>query len=196
MEQKKQHKIPRHIEIDPSEKVILTLRQHWSVFRLAILLTFFLPFLLLSGIYFSNATGFLDILLVQQGIFWLAIFLLAAGLLMILYRYYFWKRTLYIVTDQRVMMVVQEGLFSRSVQQAPNHKIMNVSAKVEGLTASLYGYGDVSIEVLLPGREKAIVFHKVGHPHQVQHQIMQLSLSNRSREKAEPALEPETITVS
>lgn len=196
MGQKKQHQIPRHIEIDSSEKVILTLRQHWSVFRTAILLTLFLPFLLFSGIYFSRTTGFLDVLFVQQGIFWLAIFLFAAGFLVILYRFYFWKRTLYIVTDQRVMMVVQEGLFSRSVQQAPNHKIMNVSAKVEGLTASLYGYGDVSIEVLLPGREKAIIFQKVGHPHQVQHQIMQLSLNNRAKDKLGSALGPESIIVS
>lgn len=184
MEQKRQHQIPRHIQIEPSEKVILTLRQHWSVFRSAILLTFFIPFLLFSGVYFIKTTGFVDWAFFVDGLLGLAVIIFLSGLISLVVRYYFWRRTIYILTDQRVIVAVQEGPFSRNVEQAPNHKIMNVTARVEGLAANLYGYGDVSIEVLLPGRERAIVFQRVKNPHQIQHEIMKLSLS-QAKIKAE-----------
>lgn len=185
--------IPTHIQIEPGEEIILTQRQHWSVFRNQTLMIFFIPFVSLSGVYLSKTTGFLNYNFIIDGLLGLGLISFLFGLVAFLGKYYLWSRTVYIVTNQRIIVVMQEGPFSRSIQQAPNHKIMNVSAAVEGLSANLYGYGDVFIEVLLPGKEKALVFQRVGKPHRVQHEIMKLSLVGKSSKEVKKEVEDQAV---
>lgn len=72
------------------------------------------------------------------------------------------------------MVVEQKGVFARKVQQATNANIMNVTSEVHGLAASLYGFGDVLVEVFLPGEEEALEFRRVPHPHKVQREVMKV----------------------
>ena len=102
--------------------------------------------------------------------------LYAAGISMIigtflfLWRYFLWKRTVYLLTDKRIIIVRQLGLFTHDDRETGLAMIQDVRSRVGGLQATLYGYGDVIIQV--SSQDAQLILEKVGHPREVQRAII------------------------
>lgn len=164
--------LPSHIELEPDEKPVYQTHQHWYVFRDPVLVMLFIPFLLGSGAFFINYTPLPanvinwgeKIFLAGAGIFFVI------GLMLFLWRVFLWRRTVYIVTNKRIILVTRFGLFTHEDRETGLDMIQDVKAEVNGLQPTLYGFGNVVMQV--SSEDARLVFERVGKPHEVQRIIM------------------------
>ncbi|NTV30772.1 PH domain-containing protein [candidate division WWE3 bacterium] len=164
--------LPNDVELEPNEHAVLMVRQHWFVFRDSFLIMFFIPFVLLSGVFFLDYIDMSSLLRNILGVVFLygsgVMFFL--GILMFIWRLYLWYGTYYIITNRRLILVTQRGAFSHDDRETGLINIQDVQASVDGLQASLYGYGNVRIQV--SSEDAQLVLEKVGKPRAVQHLII------------------------
>ncbi|MBU1868372.1 PH domain-containing protein [Patescibacteria group bacterium] len=163
---------PKGIELEIGEEVRLISRCHWYVFRNAFLLSFFLPFVLLAVTFFVDYVSlpaWLPRLLIQL-VLLISFFCFTLGAVLFFWRLFLWLRTYYIVTNRRLILVTQRGLFSKDRRETSLDMIQDVKAEVSGLQAALYGFGDVVVQI--SSQESKLIFEKVGGPYYVQRVIM------------------------
>jgi uncharacterized membrane protein YdbT with pleckstrin-like domain len=145
------------------EKVIMVARRHtWSMAKsgtviLIVALIVFLTFL------FAGAST-------------ISFYVFFGGLLISLfygaYHWFVWRNDLYLLTNQRVIVIEQKKLFWRRVSEAYLEKIQDVTYESKGITAHLLNFGDVKIQTA--GKEEVIVFEGIADPVGVQQKIMDL----------------------
>lgn len=100
-----------------------------------------------------------------------------------------WRNSRTIVTNQRILVVRQQGLFTRSVAEVPLEKIQDVRFESRGLRATLFRLGDVTVEVT--GSTTPVLLPGVPHPEAVQELLGRLQEEHR---KLLPVI-PRTPTV-
>ncbi len=168
--------LPKKIELETEEVPVFVTRKHWYIFRDPVLLTLFVPFVLFSGVFFLGYSSFPVWLKDNLG----QVFLILAGAsfiggtLFFLWRYFLWSRTSYILTSKRLILVLQQGLFSCEERQASLNMIQDVKTEIKGLQASLYGFGDVIVQTASTA-DPMLRLSIVGRPRKVQKVIMQQS---------------------
>ncbi len=147
-------------ELDPGEIKIAIIHRH-----IAYLIPLFLGFaalgLLLLGVVFwlgRNAPTNLPAGLV--GLVLAIITILAAAILLAALIIYRDNRL--ILTNQHLVVVVRNGLFSRQVSHLSLDRVQDVRATRTGFFATLLGYGDVEIETA--GEENNFLFHYAPNP--------------------------------
>lgn len=133
------------------EDVILVFRRHPIVMRKGLYLLL-APFLLAS----------LPVLIWPTDLRWIWVALggLCVGLLLFFYHWIGWYFTVFIVTNQRLRQVTQQGVFGKSVIDLGLNKIQNVSYNVEGMNAALMGFGTIVIQTYVGD----LVLDNVHHP--------------------------------
>ncbi len=85
-------------------------------------------------------------------------------LLVIAYKFFIWRMDALIITDQRVVENEQRGFFSKTVTELLYRDILEISYSKEGMSASLYNYGDIKIRT---ASENELVFEKIPNPAEV-----------------------------
>ncbi|MBI5794248.1 PH domain-containing protein [Candidatus Uhrbacteria bacterium] len=100
----------------------------------------------------------------KQGTIGIVIFFLwiASGIILLFRQYLKWSRTLFVITDQRVVDQEQKGFFNRVVTQTRYDQIDEVSYQVKGIVPTLLRYGTVRLE--LHGASADIVVPHVLRP--------------------------------
>lgn len=163
---------PKSVKLEEGERMILLVRQHWYVFRNSVLLALFVPFTLL---FFAFMSGYLimnrtvsDIL--QMILLWGAFICLILGLVLFLWQLFLWRRTFYIVTTKRLILITRFGLFHHDDRETALTMVQDVKAVVEGMAASLYGFGQVIVQV--SSEDAKLIMHKVPKPQEVQRVII------------------------
>jgi hypothetical protein len=100
----------------------------------------------------------------REGLWGVIVFflwLLIAAIL--LYRaFYQWSRTVFIITDRRVVDYEQMGLFTRVVSEARFHQIDEVTYRIKGVFPTLFRYGVIRLQ--LQGNAADIEFKYVRRP--------------------------------
>lgn len=168
--------LPKKIELEPQEIPVLVTRKHWYVFRDPVLLALFVPFVLLSAVFFLDYSSIPSWLKDNLG----QLFLVLAGasfvggILFFFWRHFLWSRTFYVLTDKRLILIIQRGLFNREERQASLNMIQDVKGEVKGLQASVYGFGDVIVQTASTA-DPMLRLNLVGRPRMVQKAIMQQS---------------------
>lgn len=71
-----------------------------------------------------------------------------------------WYFSVYIVTSQRFIQVVQKGFFTRGVSDTPLKQIQSLNYYVKGIEQSLLGFGTIEIQTYIGD----IVIHEIHHP--------------------------------
>lgn len=163
---------PKGVVLEPGENLRLINHQHWFVFRNSFLLSFFCPFVSLSSIFLidhSRLPFWLASLLMQVLLILSFVCFIAGGLLFF-WRLFLWSRTYYLVTNRRLILVTQRGLFAKDRRETSLEMIQDVKAEVNGLQAALYGFGDVIVQI--SSKEAQLIFEKVGQPYLAQRIIM------------------------
>jgi len=172
MEDVFQQEVPSSVRLEEGERVILLVRQHWYVFRNSVLLALFAPFTLLffafmSGYWILNRT-ISDVL--QMILLWGAFICLILGLILFLWQLFLWRRTFYIVTNKRLILITRFGLFHHDDRETALTMVQDVKALVAGMAPSLYGFGQVIVQV--SSEDAKLIMHKVPKPQEVQRVII------------------------
>ncbi|MBI4435355.1 PH domain-containing protein [Candidatus Uhrbacteria bacterium] len=146
--------VPKYIELKAREEVLEVVRASvlptlW-MFVLTTIWTV-LPFFFLFPLWRQGTWG------VFVFVVWLA-----SGLLLLLRRFLLWDRTVFLVTDARVIDHDQRGFFHRVVTEARFEDVEEVSVRVKGIVATLFGYGSLTLH--LHGSAADIQIDRVKHP--------------------------------
>jgi len=99
-------------------------------------------------------------------------------LLIVLYRFFIWRMDALIITDQRVVENEQRGFFSKTVTELLYRDILEISYVKEGVTSSLYNFGDIKIRT---ASENELVFEKIPAPAEVVEVINRIRQSSQLR---------------
>jgi uncharacterized membrane protein YdbT with pleckstrin-like domain len=167
--------------IGQDERIQEVVRRHWiniapiaAVFGLVSLAAVFGFYLL--GRYGESFGGSGSMPLAALGL--LAV--LALGFLLAYTSWWVYRQNRLIVTDKNLYQVTQNSLFSRQVAQFSLERLQDVSASQNGFFASMFDYGDVTIETA--GEEDNFIFHSAPQPQKLAGWIM----SCHKRAIAEP----------
>ncbi len=145
MQVHKRDRVRKRIAITSDAEQVITVERQFPVvlrkplvFGMAIILVAILPW----SIAFGTNAGWLNI---SYG------WMLACVSILTLYwlrSWVGWHYSIYVLTNQRLMIVKQSGFFSREVADMALHNIQNANYSIKGLQAAMFGYGDLSIDTL------------------------------------------------
>lgn len=85
---------------------------------------------------------------------------IALGVLVLVPFWISWYFSVYIVTDQRFIQILQKGLFTRSVVDIALPQIQMINYEVRGLQETLLGFGTIRVQTYVG----ELVIHDVHHP--------------------------------
>lgn len=154
------------------EIVFLLIRKHWFNYIIFFLLDFLMliPIVLLGLFLTSNANyldvGLVNLLILAVTVF--VLFMLAAQL----YGFVDYYLDVYIVTDQRIVDISQDGFFKRQISELHLHQVQDVNASVNGFWSTILHFGDVNIQTA--AERENFVFKSIPQPYNIAKQILDL----------------------
>lgn len=154
------------------ERVFLLIRRHWfpylvmSIFLLILLtpIVVLVTYWFLNPDVFSGAIG--NFMIIFAGIYILIVF----GL--ILYGFINYYLDIYIVTNERIVDIKQNGFFRREIAELHLHQIQDVEAEVDGFFQTMLHFGDIHIQTA--GERENFIFQGVPHPYTLAKKITDL----------------------
>lgn len=143
------------------EEVIFVIRRHPWVLAGAGFLTIGLIivtvlFILFFGL--SHLTSFLIIAII--------VFFLIYGF----YQWFVYNNYLYILTNQRIIIIEQTGLFGRKITEAELEKIQNISVEVKGPIRTFLNFGTITLRTA--GIDPIMILSNVENPYETQQKII------------------------
>lgn len=175
----------------PHEKVFLLLRRHWFTYLgfLAIALITSVPILILIIASINNpdiySGSFGNILILAL----FAYLLIVLGTM--LYGFIDYYLDVYIITNERIVSIAQNGFFRREISELHLHQIQDVSAKVNGIFPTLIHYGDVFIQTA--GERENFIFKSIPNPYRVSKLILDLHEAQLEEGEQEQATEQKIV---
>ena len=103
--------------------------------------------------------------------FFLALILsIIFGSLLLLPAWVSWYFSMFIVTTQRFVQVVQKGFFHSSFADMQLKQIQQVNYEIAGLQETLLGFGTITLRTYMG----ELVIHDITHPAKVQRKLVQI----------------------
>ncbi len=168
------------------ERILLMLRRHWFVlFTTALFFLVLLALPLLLSVLIPDGfivllrttvwTGVVTLVLTAYYLFlWLFFFTVAVD-------YYL---DVWIVTNERIVSIEQEGLFHRIIAEQSTARVQDVTSEVQGLFPTFLNFGHVFVQTA--GERERFIFMQVPRPEDVKKVII------RAHEEAVRGLPQET----
>lgn len=140
-----------------NEKLVKVVREHW-MFLVQVFFTW--PWVIVGVIVVRYALNF------DFFGFWNIAIIAAIAIvgLALAHRLFIWKMNALIITDQRVVENLQQGIFAKTVTELLYQDILEISYSKQGMNASIYGYGDLKIRT---AAENEVIFERVPKPDEV-----------------------------
>jgi hypothetical protein len=176
----------------PDEKIIFYLRRHWFIFARQVCLYVILltapviaaPLVLkfLPSLWDRLFNGALTEVLATLAI---SLYFLAVWL-------FFWNAwvdyylDVWLVTNERVVLLEQRGLFNRTVAELRLSRVQDVAAQTKGLASTIFNFGEVRVQTA--GEQNNFVFHQVAQPYEVAEKVMRLADDWKHSHAATPNL--------
>lgn len=167
---------------NPGEKVEFSLRRHPIVFIGPTLVFLFLaiaPFIA-RAIFLQGGSLNVGNPLAEAGLkLFIAIYYLGIWI------FFFSEFTDYyldidIVTNDRIIDIVQKGLFGRSVAELDLTRVQDVESEIKGIIPTLLDFGTVVVQTA--AEKENFRFEQVPHPHKVRQRILEMAALDRKRE--------------
>lgn len=157
---------------EKDEKILLILRRHWFTYAIFWFVTILLVIPLI--IFFSYTINNPD--LITQLVGNIAILLCSVYILFLLALlingFIDFYLDVYIITDRRIVDIVQNGLFKREISELNLRMIQDVSAHVDGIFPTLLHYGNINIQTA--AEVPNFSFKKIPHPYEISKKILDL----------------------
>lgn len=170
------------VHVKPDEKIIFALRRHAIVIIGTILLIILLgliPFgawFLLAANWPAVLTGTITgptlKLLASAYYLWIWLFLFSNFV-----DYYL---DIWIVTDDRVLNIEQQGLFNRTVSELDLANIQDVTSEVRGILPYVFGYGDVYIQTA--AEQSRFIFEQIPQPDEIRKRLLVLVEEDKKKQ--------------
>jgi uncharacterized membrane protein YdbT with pleckstrin-like domain len=175
--------------MDADEKIEIYARRHWVAFLGNLLLGIFLyliplVILIILAVYLPSiySSSWRGIIIIGVGIYYL---IMTAFIFLQWISYYF---DIIIVTNKRVVDIIQEGLFDRKITEIPLLRVQDVTGEIKGFFQTLFGYGNVVVETAGEGTLN-LKFKDVPNPLEISSKIQQLHDTCREQESEGPISE-------
>lgn len=145
------------------EEIILVLRKHpWT-------LSAFCFKLLIAAV-------FLTILFIKFGLSWVFSYFFFPIFIVCLYfgykAYFNWQNNLYLLTNLRILAVMQQGFFHRKVSEIYLDKISDIAYEIKGFWQTMLNYG----EVLIKGEgEQTFTLKNIENPYTISQKVMEVA---------------------
>jgi len=161
------------------EKIVFSLRRHPFVFFLKILfflILFIVPlvfYLLIINIfpYFLENTVVYALAILLGSIYYLSIWLF---LYTSFIDYYL---DVWTITNDRLINVKQQGIFSRTISELDLYKIQDVTSEIKGFFPTLLNYGNIYVQTA--GERERFILEQIPNPHQIREKILKLAEEDR-----------------
>jgi signal transduction histidine kinase len=164
----------------PGEKVIKILRRDFYILFKKVLF-----FLLLAAI-FSVIVFLVDMYLSEaEGSDLYPIFFLAASALaLFVWLFFFFSfidyyLDIWIITNERIINIEQQGFFSRTISEQRLFRIQDVTSEVEGFFPTVLKFGNVYVQTA--AEKERFSFEQIPDPNGVRDTIIKLAESERER---------------
>jgi len=96
------------------------------------------------------------------------------------YHFVVWYYDLYLITNLRIILISQKGLFTRELSEVEMASITDVKYRVSGVFATLFSRGDVTVTT---GSGQTYVLQAVADPDYIREMIIAISQANKKHEK-------------
>src|SRR3989339_1973511 len=166
------------------ETIKYFLRQHPLTFAPTVALfvvLFFVPFV----VYFLISALFPN-LLANSSIYTLAV--LCASIYYLSIYLFFYSQfiefylDIWIVTNDRIVDIEQQGLFARTISELDLYRIQDVTTEVNGFFCTMFHYGNVIVKTASAGSR--VIFRNVKHPNEIRQALIQLAEDDRKHHHA------------
>jgi len=166
-----------------NDKVIISTKRHLASLIgaiIMILVMIILPIIIITFLLKVNpelAKGLvINFIVILTAIYYLVVATIA---LTIWVSYYF---NIFIVTENEILDISQEGIFDRRVSEVSLLRIQDVSARIKGFWPTLFGYGDVVAESA-GENTRTYIIDSIPHPVEVANKILALHNEHIQREE-------------
>jgi membrane protein YdbS with pleckstrin-like domain len=170
------------IELAPNEKIVFFIRRHWASFLNTILLLIAMILLPLVGFliaFFIIKDIFSYPIIKIVFLFFSAYYLFVALFFLVSWVDYYFD--LLIVTNERLIKILQVGILNREFSELHLLRIQNVTGSVSGILQTIFNFGNVDIETA--GREEHFECFGIPRPYEVAKNILKLHEDLVNREK-------------
>lgn len=169
------------ITLRKNEEIIKTVRQHRSVVAGVVIWSIIFAGLIVFA--------FLKFDLEIFGYSWeIMIGVVLIATITILYKIYIWRKNVLTVTNQRILLNIRQGVFSRTVTEILHRDIYDISFKQIGLSALINRYGKLIIKT--PSGSE-VIFDKVPSPAKVIESINEIRLNMPASSQIRPEQTPQ-----
>lgn len=182
------------------EKIVLFVHRHWASFIGQFLLSIVMlaaPLIILLVVLTADIKiggGFVNHLMVLG---FSVYYLIAINVIFIFWISYYYD--IYIITEDAIVDIGQEGFFGRKIAQLSGLRIQDVTSNIKGFLPTLFGYGDVLVETA-GEQSQNFLLKAVPNPQEISAKIMEIHNTLVETEgrhhqilEAEGALAPGTI---
>ncbi len=83
----------------------------------------------------------------------------------------------WIVTNDRIINIEQEGIFARTISELDLYKIQDTTSEVKGIAATFFKYGNVYIQTA--AEKQRFVFEQISDPHSIREKVTELVKKDR-----------------
>ncbi|MDP3971157.1 MAG: PH domain-containing protein [bacterium] len=150
------------------EHIVVMLRRHWiiwSKYVMQLILFNIIPAGIFAFLYYL-----LDWTIPNEGPIFVGLVLLLSFYYLSIWLVYFhqfvdYRLDVWILTDQRIINIEQQGLFDRVISELNIQKVQDVTSEIRGQAQTFLDYGDVFVQTA--GEQQRFVFQNVPHPEEV-----------------------------
>jgi uncharacterized membrane protein YdbT with pleckstrin-like domain len=172
----KKYRLPNQL---PGEEIVKIIRKDIFVLFKRIMFFFFLVllpfgfFLLILFIFPGMLNGSISYPLVVLGAssYYLFVWLL------FFFSFIDYYLDIWIITNERIIDVKQEGFFSRIISEQRLYRVQDVTSEIEGILPTIFNYGDVHIQTA--GEIERFWFSEVPDPENIRDIIVKLTEFSR-----------------
>lgn len=159
-----------------NEEVVLVFRRHVIAMRKGFYMLL-VPFLLASlpSLFWPGSLELLFVSFAGLGV----------GLILFFYQWVLWYFTIFILTDQRLRQIKQQGFFGKNVIDLGISKIQNISYNIPGLSGEMFKFGTIVVQTYVGD----LVLDKVHHPDEVYNKLQDVIVESANKRDENEAIE-------
>lgn len=86
---------------------------------------------------------------------------------------------IWIVTNERIIVIEQKGLFSRTIAELKLYRVQDIKAEVSGIIPTLFDFGNITIQTA--AEEVHFAFKQVPRPYKISRKILEVVEQDREK---------------
>jgi uncharacterized membrane protein YdbT with pleckstrin-like domain len=93
------------------------------------------------------------------------------GLGIFMRRFYDYSQSVFLITNQRLINVFQDGFLKRKITETDLNKVQDASSSTSGLFKTMLKFGDLTLRTAGASKGEEIIVKNIPHPYEVQQRI-------------------------